>query len=632
MDRNTIIGFVLIIAILIGFQWWNAPTKEQVEREKFVLDSIANAEIQKQEEKAAQAEALPAGDTAVVHAAVTLAPDSAEGTVAVAPDTLLNADSLKLAGKMQRYGIFHPAAEGVAQEIVLENERLQVSISSHGAHPNVIRLKEYQTYRGRPLLLADPDSSTYEFRFFLGNLDLSTSELYFTVEERDSTSVELKAATADPAKWISISYALDSTSYFMHVTAELVGLENEVDPGSAFFHWELLGYNNEKYRPAEQQKSTVFYKYVNDDRNYLSETEDETKELAGRTNWVAFKQDFFTVAMVSDAGFASSGSQIGVALATDTVHNKHYSARLFFEEDRAARVSLPMRFYLGPNHYNTLRRTEIADFDHIIDLGWGIFGWMNRWLVIPIFNFFGKFNLSYGIIILLLTIAIKLLLMPLTYRNQRSSVRMRALKPEMDVISEKFKDGDAMKKQQAVMELYRKAGVNPAAGCVPMVIQLPILYAMFRFFPSSIELRQQPFLWADDLSSYDSVLSLPFTIPAYGSHVSLFCLLMAISTIAYSLINMKQMPTQQGMPSMKLMMWIFPFMMLFFMNSFSSGLSYYYLLANVISILQMTVLTRWFIDEDKMRLELLDNMKKPRKKSRWQQRLEELQKQQGRRK
>ncbi|HQW86577.1 MAG TPA: membrane protein insertase YidC, partial [Flavobacteriales bacterium] len=257
-----------------------------------------------------------------------------------------------------------------------------------------------------------------------------------------------------------------------------------------------------------------------------------------------------------------------------------------------------------------------------------IFGWMNRWLVIPIFNFLDRFELSYGIIILVLTIAIKLLLMPLTWKNFVSSARMRALKPEMDAINAKHKDADPLKKQQAVMDLYRKAGVNPASGCVPMLIQLPILYAMFRFFPSSIELRQEPFLWADDLSSFDSILDLPFTIPFYGDHVSLFTLLMAASTIVYSLINQQQMPQQQGMPSMKLMIWMFPIMMLFFMNSFSSGLSYYYLLANLISILQMTVMKNWFVDEDKIRAQLVQNMKTPRKKSKWQQRLDELQKQQ----
>ncbi len=635
MDRNSIIGLVLIIAILIGFQVLTAPSKEERARMQQVQDSIATAQIQENERKDRQAAVV---EKEKEEAAPVVAPTPDDTTEAVT----VNTDSLRQAERLKRFGIFHPSSEGAAEEIVLENSKVQVSISTHGAKPGVIRLKGYTTYGGEPLLLSDPDTGRFEYRFFLGNHDLSTADLYFAVDKRDSLSVRLKAATTDAGKWLAITYVLDSTGreghpegFFLRSTAELVGLEKEVDPSNLFFQWDLHGLNNEKYLPSERQKSTVFFKYQNDDRNYLSESKDESKALDGRTNWVAFKQDFFTVAMVSDAGFSGSGSEIGVKVPVDSAHNKHYSARLFFEAGPGPLVTLPMRFYLGPNHYNTLRRTEIAQFDRIIDLGWGIFGWMNRWVVIPIFNFFGGFNLSYGIIILLLTIAIKLLLTPLTLKNQRASVRMRALRPEMDAVNEKFKDGDALKKQQAVMDLYRKAGVNPAAGCLPMLIQLPVLYAMFRFFPSSIELRQQPFLWADDLSSFDSIASwsahVPFISEFYGNHISLFTLLMCISTIAYSLINQKQMPAQAGMPSMKLMIWLFPIMMLFFMNNFSAGLSYYYLLANLISIFQMTLFSKWFIDEKKVRAELLENMKKPRRKSRWQQRLEEMQKQQQKR-
>ncbi|HMC98253.1 MAG TPA: YidC/Oxa1 family insertase periplasmic-domain containing protein, partial [Flavobacteriales bacterium] len=326
--------------------------------------------------------------------------------------------------------------------------------------------------------------------------------------------------------------------------------------------------------------------------------------------------------------FAGNGSDVSITPLTDSTHTKHYAAKLYFEKERSAQLTVPMRFYFGPNHYGTLRRTEVPQFEKIIDLGWGIFGWMNRWLVIPIFNWLDGWGWNYGIIILVLTVVIKLLLMPLTYKNLVSSTKMRVLKPEIEVINAKHKDGDALKKQSATMDLYRKAGVNPASGCLPMLVQMPVLYAMFRFFPASIELRQEHFLWADDLSSYDSILDLPFSIPMYGDHVSLFTLLMSISTIAYSLINQKQMPQQQGMPSMKILLWLFPIMMLGFLNNFSSGLSYYYLLANVISILQMTVLKSWFVNEDKIRAQLVQNMKTPRKKSRWQQRLEDMQKQQ----
>jgi YidC/Oxa1 family membrane protein insertase len=421
---------------------------------------------------------------------------------------------------------------------------------------------------------------------------------------------------------------LDSADWFMGVTAELVGLP-EVDPRNVMFHWNLTGFHNEKHRPTELQHSTVYYKYLTDDRNFLSGTKDDSKKLEAKTNWVAFKQDFFTVAMVKKDGFASNGSEISITdLPDDTLYTKRYDAKLFFGQEPSGHATLAMRMYLGPNQYNTLRRTDIPEFNRIIDLGWGIFGWMNRFLVIPIFNLLSKLNLSYGIIILVLTVVIKLILLPIAYKNQKSSIRMRALKPEVAAISEKYGKEDALKKQQATMDLYRKAGVSPVAGCVPMLLQMPVLYAMFRFFPSSIELRQQSFLWADDLSSYDSIAQLPFNIPFYGSHVSLFTLLMAASTILYTLVNSKQMPQQAGMPNMKVMMYIFPVMMLFFMNSLPAGLSYYYLLANVISILQMTVITKWFLNEDKLRAELLANMKKPRKKSKWQLRMEEIQRQQ----
>ena len=634
MDRNSIIGLVLIAAILIGYQIYTAPSPEQVAQMQREQDSLAQVEIQQKERQAQQAQVA---QEATATGLPSVRPVDSLHLV-IGTDTLhrdsVDMDSLANLERVKRYGLFAAASLGKHEEITIENERLQISFSSQGAAPNLIRLKPYTTYNKEPLLLADPDSGIYEFRFFHGSLDISTKDLHFTAEKLGTDGVRFTAPTGDPGKALRITYQLDSTSWFMNVNTELVGLQGEVDPRTLFFHWDLLGRNNEKHLPTERSKSTVFYKYQSDDRNYLSETEAEDKKLEGRTSWVAFKQDFFSVGLISPTGFTGNGSEISVKLNdADTAHTKRYIAKLFFETEPSAHVQIPMRMYLGPNHYNTLRKTDIDQFDRIIDLGWGIFGWMNRFVVIPIFDFLSGFKLSYGIIILVLTIAIKLLLMPLTYRNQKSSARMRALKPEVDAINKKYPDTeDMMKRQQANMELYRKAGVNPAAGCVPLLIQMPVLYAMFRFFPSSIELRQQSFLWAEDLSSFDSIATLPFTIPAYGNHVSLFTILMAASTIIYTVINSKQMPSQQGMPNMKVMMYMFPVMMLFFMNSLPSGLSYYYLLANVISILQMTVLSKFFINETKLRAELEQNMRTPKKKSKWQQRMDEIQKQQQRRK
>lgn len=624
MDRNSIIGIALIIAILFGYQYLTMPSAEERARMQQEQDSIAEVAIRKQAQHADSALARQQDADQAIPVAVPVANDTLGGADS------LHMDSLLAARQFDRFGIFGPSANGTNEVITIANEHLQVAINTFGARPNVIRLKEYRTYHEqKPLLLAVPDEGTYEYNFFLGNRKLSTKDMNFSAEKLGEMGVKLTAATTDPAKYLQITYQLDSGSWFMHTKAELVGLP-EIDPRNVMFHWNLTAYHNEKHRPTEESKSTVFYKYLNSDRDYLSESKDESKKLEGRTNWVAFKQDFFTVAMVKDDGFTSNGSEISITtLPNDTNLLKRYDAKLFFAQEPSDHAVLDMRMYLGPNQYNTLRQTGIPEFSRIINLGWGIFGWINRFLVIPIFHFLSQFNLSYGIIILVLTIVIKMLLLPIAYRNQKSSIRMRALKPEITAISEKYGNDEALKKQQATMDLYRKAGVSPVAGCVPMLLQMPVLYAMFLFFPSSIELRQESFLWADDLSSYDSILDLPFHIPAYGSHVSLFTLLMAASTIIYTLVNSKHMPQQQGMPNMKVMMYLFPVMMLFFMNSLPAGLSYYYFLANVISILQMTVINKWFLDEGKLREQLLANMKKPRKKSKWQLRMEEIQKQQA---
>lgn len=621
MDRNSVIGIILIVAILFGYTLWTMPSEEERARYQRELDSLAAVEADQRERAVAEmalAEAAKAGQQEQADTALSGA----------APEDRALVDSLRTANLAKRFGPFAPAAEGSAEEVTIANERLQATISTRGARPTLLLLKEYRTYKQTPLLLADPDSGAYYFKFLVGAADLSTADLYFSAEKLGEEAVRLTARTNDPAKSLRITYRLDSASYFLHTDVEFVGMQGEVDARNLLFNWDLVGFSNEKHKPEEERRCGVYYKYFNDDRSYLSETGADEKRLEGRTNWVAFKQDFFTVAMVSEEGFSSNGSSIAIVPLQDPAHTKRYEAKLLFEKGRDAAPAVSMRFYLGPNHFGTLRRTGIPQFQKIIDLGWGIFGWMNQWLVIPIFNWLDGWGWNYGIIILVLTVVIKLLLMPLTYKNQVSSAKMRLLKPEMDAINEKFKDGDALKKQQATMDLYRKAGVNPASGCVPMLIQLPVLYAMFRFFPASIELRQKRFLWADDLSSYDSILDLPFTIPGYGDHVSLFTLLMAASTIVYSVINQKQMPSQQNMPGMKMMIYLFPIMMLFFLNNFSAGLSYYYLLANLISIAQMTVLKSWFVDEQKIRAQLELNMRTPKKKSKWQQRIEDIQKQQ----
>ncbi len=623
MDKNSTIGIVLIFAIILGWTMWKAPSAEEQARMAAQADSLAQIELVEKErlaEEALQEASIPNETAGQVDPSIPL--DSAE---------LAQKDSIAALEANSKFGIFRGAATGNAQEVVLQNDLIEMKLSTLGAGPTDVILKNYKRYHptgnGELVQLFDPDSNRFSYRFTADGHLINSSDLYFELEDQSSSKATFRA-NAGAGKYIELSYRLEEGSYMVEHEVNVIGLADEVNPNNLSLNWQIAGYKNEKGLDFERQSSSVFYRYNNEDREYLSETSSETEELTAKSNWIAFKQKFFTVAMIHDKGFSGNGSTISIIPCEDTLHTKSYQAQLYFDQRADATVSIPMRFYLGPNHIQTLEATEIEQFHKVIDIGWGIFGWMNRWVVIPLFNWLSGFGWGYGIIILVLTFIIKGALFPITWKNYMSSAKMRVLKPEIAALTEKFKDKDPMKKQQATMDLYRKTGVNPMAGCLPALLQMPILYAMFRFFPSSIELRQQSFLWADDLSNYDSILDLPFEIPFYGTHVSLFTLLMAASTFFYTRMNSSQMPTQPGMPNMKVIMTLFPFMMLFIFNSFSSGLSYYYLLANLISIAQMIIIKKFLIDEDKIKLQLEENRKKPKKKSRWMQRMEEIQKQQ----
>jgi YidC/Oxa1 family membrane protein insertase len=416
---------------------------------------------------------------------------------------------------------------------------------------------------------------------------------------------------------------------------KLVGLEEVLvkNNNELAFNWNLKAPSKEKGKEPQYAATTVFYKYVDDEVDYISETSDDKQELEASTKWVSFKQQFFSASVIANKSFDKVNGMLETKkLEGSKKYTKFLAADLTLVFERELDPSFGMQFYFGPNHYQTLDAYNL-NLEQQIDLGWGIFGWVNEYLIIEVFNFLDGFNLNYGIIILLLTVFIKLLLSPLTYKNYLSSAKTRVLKPEIDELNAKFKDGDAMKKQQATMSLYRQAGVNPMAGCVPMILQFPILIAMYRFFPASIELRQESFLWADDLSSYDSIFDLGFSIPFYGDHVSLFTILMAISTMLYTKYNSQTATMGGGMQAqqMKIMMYIMPIFFLGFFNNFSAGLSYYYFLANVISMVQQWVIKKFFIDEDAIHRKIQENKKKPKaqKKSKFQQRLEDMAKQRG---
>ena len=392
--------------------------------------------------------------------------------------------------------------------------------------------------------------------------------------------------------------------------------------------WSDALHAQEKSLTNERNVTTIYYRDGDEDVDYLSERKDDEEELTTSVKWISFKQQFFSTSLIAKDRFASAELKTNTREIDDAHYLKTLQAEMSIEFNPQSNKGIAFDLYMGPNKYRTLRKLDL-DLERQIPLGWSFapLAWINRGAVIPVFNWLESYGMSYGIIILVLTIMLKIVLLPIAFRTYKSSAKMRVLKPEIDEIGKKFpKKEDSMKKQQATMALYKKAGVSPMAGCVPMLLQFPILIAMFRFFPASIELRQQGFLWADDLSSYDSIVDLGFNIPFYGDHVSLFTLLMTISTIIYTRINNQMMASSNQMPGMKTVMYIMPIMFLGFFNSYASGLSYYYLLANLITFGQMFIIRR-MIDEDKLRAKIEAHKKKTPPKSKFQQRLEEAAKQ-----
>jgi len=441
-------------------------------------------------------------------------------------------------------------------------------------------------------------------------------------------------STFDKNNYIEFLYTLKGSEYMIDFDINFVGINNFIDPrtNNIDLKWETEMLQTEK-SIDRFNGPTIYYKYYQDDVDFLSETKDDEKDLVTRAQWIGFKEHFFTSTLIAKDYFLNA--KIKAFTLKDSPNKKYLrsaEAAISLPFTVSEKSTVQMSWYFGPNKYKTLRQYKL-DLERQIPLGWSFFlmAWINRYAVLPVFNFLEGFGWNYGIIILILTILLKIVLYPIAYKSYISGAKMRFLKPDIDELAQKFpKKEDAMKKQQASMDLYRKAGVNPMAGCIPMLLQFPILIAMFRFFPAAIELRQQAFLWADDLSSYDSILDLPFNIPFYGSHVSLFTLLMTISTIIYTKINQDLMGSgQQQLPGMKTMMYIMPVMFLGIFNNYASGLSYYYFLANVITFGQMWVI-RKFINEDKIRKQIEDNKKRPaKKKSGWQKRLEEAAKARG---
>ena len=615
-----IIGSILMVLLIVGYAIYqnNVETSFR-EAQQAHLDSLARVEALN-----------PKPDTLDIPKPVSQ-PDTVNKTAPTAND--LDA----------KYGLLAPSAQGTPTDVVMENNRIKVVLNTQGGLLKSAELLSGHKMYGseRNIQLWDDSLSKMKLTFALyGKGSFKSDEFYFspstTYADARSGAQQLimTLRTADPAKYIEFIYTLQPDAYDLQTKLNIVGLGGDLDLANnpAKLEWFAVGHANEKGIAAERAKSSVFYREADEDRDYLSETSADDYTAEKNVNWMAFKQDYFSAAVIAKDQF-KSGSYFQVSPAQDSAHTKLYWANLGLMLNAQPNTSTDLTFYLGPNDYEELNKLGVDEFHRIIDYGWSIIGVVNRYCVRPLFWFFSSFISSWGLIILLVTLVIKTILFPITWKNFLSSAKMRVLKPEIEEINKKYEGKDAAQKQTAMMQLYRQTGVNPFAGCIPVLIQMPVLYAMFRFFPAEIILRGKSFLWADDLAAYDSIFSWTQKIPLlsdfYGNHISGFTILMCISTFIYTRMSMgaqPALPQQPGMPNMKVMMNLFTVMMLFFFNSQPSGLALYYFIANMVSIGQMWAIKKYFINEDAIRAKIDENKKKPKSKSGFMQRLEEAQK------
>lgn len=638
MDKKSIIGIAVVALLFFGFAYFNTQEQKKYQEEmaawQAYQDSVALA----------TRPVVPAADSV----ALTAGGQDPEQAADAARERRVAALGEYLAA----------ARDGEEREFVVENDVMAVTFSTRGGQIRDVLLKDYTKYAPRgerniPVSLMDPATARFDLSFFvkngLNNVKVNTMEYVFTPSAVETTAdgaraVRMRLPISETAA-LEYEYLIYDTKapardYLVDFDVRLVNMAAEMaNQTSIGIDWSNTSYQNERGFKNENMYTTVAYRFPGESSiEELSMSDEErSKEITTSVNWVAFKQHYFSSVFIApqnlsyaDVGFTTAQPGSG--------YIKDFSARMTVPYT-AQTTGYDFAFYFGPNEYSILKKvgdTDAGDGDlyleRLIPLGWGIFGWINRWCVIPVFDFLRNYIPSFGIIILILAVLVRLVISPLTYKSYVSMAKMRLIKPQVDELAKKYpKQEDAMKRQQATMELYKKAGINPMGGCIPMLIQMPILIAMFRFFPASIELRGQSFLWAGDLSSYDSVLNLPFSIPFYGDHVSLFALLMALSTFGYSYYSYQQTASSQPqMAGMKFMMlYLMPLMLLFWFNDYSSGLCYYYLLSNLLTIGQ-TLIIRRMVDDTKIQAIMQANAarKSNGRKSKFQQRYEELLRQQ----
>ena len=606
MNKNSIIGFVLIGVIMFGFTWYQ------------------NKQYQKQAEIQAQLDSI-----AMVEQMAAMALDSAkraEGIVAEGEGVkVLNMPAYK-------DSLLTESRLATEEYYKLSNDKVEIEFTTRGAQIYSAKLNDYKTYDSTDLYLIKPNASQMGITVYAGE-NVNTRDFVFSVAEHTDSSIVMQLPFAGGG-YIQQKYTLAEGSYMMQNELSFVGMENIIprNVSNVDIDWSVIIPRLEKGYKNEKQYSKLDYYFEGDKKpEEIARGKDAAKRVDAKIEWFAFQQQFFSAIMTADKGFASADFDVKYYGEDDPSRNlMACSAKLRSDiQMGSSTVALPFQIYLGPNDYRGLKSFD-KKYEKIIPLGGWMVAWFSRLVIIPCFDFLGKFIHNYGIVILLMTLLIKLLISPLTIKSYKSTAKMQVMKPEIDKINAKYPDQkDAMKKQQATMELYQKAGISPMGGCLPMLLQMPILFAMFRFFPASIELRQQKFLWADDLSAYDSIVDFGFNIPLLGDHLSLFALLMALTMFFYSKMTSGQMSDDPNMAGMKFMsVWLMPIMMFFICNNLSAALSYYYLLSNIITMGMTWYIRKYVVTEDKVRADMMLKAKQPKKKSKWQQRLEEAQKMQ----
>lgn len=679
MDRNSIIGLLLMGLIIFGFTYLNRPSEEELERQRIErqqaeaartaepealkFDSITAAEV-----TAIKNTVRELGSTDSLTGVSTLrvdkvnlslnADDELEGTVdadgrIVTVADLLAGSSSSLPvnvsapatanlrnalATVARYRGFSRHISGDSTTVCLENENLTLEIANKGGVISRATLKNYESYDSTKIALLSPETDLYSFTLTSATQRFETSEFYFTPIQLSDSSVLMRLDLGDGATW-GIKYTLPSEGYLVDIDIVQEGMQSIIPSSVATidFSWHQKMRRNEAGRVFEERNSALYYMYLDGDVDNLSESGEDDEEINQRLKWISCKNQFFSSVLMARSSF-NGGNLRSVELKNDPDFIKKMDINMSLEYSATAANPASFVMYLGPNSYPILNSIEDKIFPDedmnltkLIPLGWSFFRWISTLIIIPVFTLLGSFISNYGIVILLLTILIKLILFPLTYKSLISQARMRLLAPEIKAINDKYPGNEnAMKRQQETMALYSRAGANPMSGCLPMLLQMPILVALFWFFPSAIELRGESFLWANDLSAPDAILSWDFNIPfissTFGNHVSLFCLLMTITNIVYTRVTM-QSQASSGMPGMQWMMYLMPVMFLFIFNNYAAGLSYYYFLSLLITIIQ-TYIFRKFVSEDKMRAKMAEAAKKPKKKSGFMARLEEAQRKQ----